>query len=198
MNGATWDWQLVGAVFGVLFLAQLPGKSALTALVLSTRHALLPVLAGAGLALAAHSAIAVAAGGLIALLPPRPIHIGAGLVFLVSAAIMWRGQPNRDEASKTSTRTRAMPAARTFGMTFVAIFLAEWGDLTQLATAALAARYRSPVVVFVGAVLGLWTATGIAIVAGRALGHLLKPELTPKIAAAVFAGLGAALVFGVL
>jgi putative Ca2+/H+ antiporter (TMEM165/GDT1 family) len=198
MIGA-WDWQILGTVFGVVFLAQLPGKSALTALVLSSQYRLLPILAGAGLALAAHSAIAVAAGGLFSLLPARPIHAVAGVAFVVSAVfIMWRADKQDAQTPVASMPKTAASFLRTFGMALAAVFAAEWGDLTQLGTAALVARYGRPLVVLLGAVLGLWTATGVAILVGRALGNLLRPDLTRRIAATVFAGLGAALVVGIL
>ena len=193
-----WDWQVFGTVFGVIFLAQLPGKSALTALVLSSRFRALPVLLGAALALAAHSVIAVAAGGLLSLLPARPIHVGAGLLFMVSAIFMWRGQAPESERSEASRSQSAVSFTRAFGMSFTVIFVAEWGDLTQLATAALAARYGAPVVVLAGAALGLWAATGIAILIGGALGHLLRPALVQRIAAVVFAALGVALLMGIV
>ena len=49
------------------------------------------------------------------------------------------------------------------------ILVAEFGDLTQIMTANLAARYDSPVSVGVGAVLALWAVAGIGIVGGRTL-----------------------------
>src|SRR6201995_5913665 len=54
-------------------------------------------------------------------------------------------------------------------MSFGIILVAEFGDLTQIATATLAARYHDPLSVGVGAVLGLWVVAGVAIVGGRSL-----------------------------
>lgn len=190
------DWRIFGTAFAVVFLAQLPGKSALTALVFSSRYRTLPVLFGAGLALAAHSVIAVAAGGLLSLLPARPIHVAAGLLFMVSAIFVWRGRPQEGERSVVLRAERAVNFMRAFGLTFTAIFVAEWGDLTQLATAALAARYGKPVPVLVAAVLGLWIATGIAILIGRVLGDRLRPAFVQTLAAAAFGALGVALIIG--
>ena len=192
-----WDWPIFGTVFGVIFLAQLPGKSALTALLFSARNSTVPVLLGAALALSAHSFIAVAAGGLLSLLPPRPIHIGAGLLFMGSAIFVWRGEFREGEQVERSTSRETSSFVQAFAMTFMAVFVAEWGDLTQLATATLAARYREPVVILAAAVLGLWAATGIAILIGRVLGHLLRPALVRRIAALAFAALGVALVMGI-
>ena len=80
-------------VFGVIFVAELPDKTALAALVLATQNKPVPVFLGTALALAVQSAVAVAAGRLFSLLPPRPVHIVAGLVFIVSALVMLRGAP---------------------------------------------------------------------------------------------------------
>jgi putative Ca2+/H+ antiporter (TMEM165/GDT1 family) len=185
------------SVFGVIFLAELPDKTALAALVLATKYRPLPVFLGAALALTVQSLVAVAAGGLLSLLPSHPVHIGAGILFLVFAVLMWRRhhgeeQPRTSHGSAEPTFLRAM--ASVFGI----VFLAEWGDLTQLGTAALAARYAEPVIVFCAATLALWSVTAIAVIAGNRAGKLLDPERTKKIAAMIFAVLGVLLIVGVL
>jgi Ca2+/H+ antiporter, TMEM165/GDT1 family len=189
--------QLFLSVFGVIFLAELPDKTALAALVLATKYRPLPVFLGAALALTVQSLVAVAAGGLLSLLPSHPVHIGAGILFLVFAVLMWRRhhgeeQPRTSHGSAEPTFLRAM--ASVFGI----VFLAEWGDLTQLGTAALAARYAEPVIVFCAATLALWSVTAIAVIAGNRAGKLLDPERTKKIAAMIFAVLGVLLIVGVL
>src|SRR3954468_13096927 len=90
------DPRIFATVFGVIFLAELPDKTAVATLVLATRYRPWPVFAGTALALVLQSLIAVAAGGVLALLPPRPVHIGAGLLFLISAVLMWRGAAGPD------------------------------------------------------------------------------------------------------
>lgn len=190
------DLKLLGAVFIVIFIAELPDKTALATLVLATRYAPLPVFVGAALALTVQSAVAIAAGGLVSLLPARPVHIAAGLLFLVSAVAMWRREeeaaPEAGDPKPTPTFLRALAS------TFLVVFIAEWGDLTQLATAGLAARYESLFTVFCGATLALWTVTAIAVLVGNRAGALLKPAVTKKIAAAIFVVLGVALVAGVV
>ncbi len=189
--------RLFGTVFAVIFVAELPDKTALAALVLATRQRPLPVFLGAALALTVQSIVAVAAGGILSLLPPRPVHVGAGLLFLISANAMWRrqGDDDGDGAEKPATEPTFF---RALGSTFLVIFAAEWGDLTQLGTAALAARYKSPFIVFTAATLALWAVTGIAVLLGNRAGVLFKPATTTKVAAVVFALLGAALVVGVI
>ena len=70
---------LFATVYGVIFFAELPDKTALAALVLATRHRPLPVFLGASLAFTLQSIIAVAAGSLLAQLPSGAVHFGSGL-----------------------------------------------------------------------------------------------------------------------
>src|SRR6188768_1405460 len=191
-------------VFGVIFIAELPDKTALATLVLATRHRALPVFAGTALALIVQSVIAVAAGGALALLPSRPVHIAAGVLFLASALAMWR---SKDEAaSETQTEAEAESAASavepSFGSAFVKafaiVFLAELGDLTQLGTAALAARFRSPLSVFAGSALALCSVSALAVFLGNRLSRLINPRQVRRVAALVFGLLGLGFVTGLI
>ncbi|HWL89140.1 MAG TPA: TMEM165/GDT1 family protein [Polyangiaceae bacterium] len=192
------------SVFGVIFVAELPDKTALAALVLATRHKAAPVFLGAALALTVQSAVAVAAGRLLSMLPERPVHIGAGLLFLVSALVMWRRKEDPDELvpdrepTTLTTQNREPTFWRAFGTAFGVVFIAEWGDLTQIGTAALSARYHAPIVVFCGATLALWLVVALAVFIGNRAGKLLDADLTKKIAAAVFALLGILLLTGIV
>jgi putative Ca2+/H+ antiporter (TMEM165/GDT1 family) len=187
------------SVFGVIFVAELPDKTALAALVLATRHKASPVFLGTALALTVQSVVAVAAGGLLSLLAARAVHIGAGLLFLVSAVVMWRCKgDDADGAAQDEKHARPPTFWRSFGTVFSVVFIAEWGDLTQLGTAALAARYKSPLAVFSGATLALWCVAGLAVFIGNRAGKLMDPELTKRVAAVIFALLGVALLAGIL
>src|SRR5689334_3206381 len=126
--------ELFGTVFGVIFVAELPDKTALAALVLATRHRALPVFLGASLALSVQSIIAVLAGSLLSKLPAEYVRIGSGVLFIGCAVFMWfRKQEDEEEAKE------ADGFWRTFASVFTVIFIAEWGDLTQIGTAALEA-----------------------------------------------------------
>jgi Ca2+/H+ antiporter, TMEM165/GDT1 family len=189
-------WTIFISVFGVIFFAELPDKTALATLVLATRHRALPVLLGTAAALAIQSMVAVAAGRVISLLPGRAVHLAAGALFVVSAAVMWfRKEESADEVKDGGAARGFWSAA---WMAFVVVFIAEWGDLTQLATAALAAHYRSPYVVFAGATLALWAVAALAVFIGHRAGKLLNPHVTKRIAAGLFAAVGIALLAGVL
>jgi putative Ca2+/H+ antiporter (TMEM165/GDT1 family) len=183
-------------VYGVVFLAELPDKTALAALVLATRHKAMPVFVGSAAALTVQSLVAVAAGQLLTLLPARPVHIVAGVVFLISAVVMWiRHESVEDVRADDSTMTGFWSSTWTvFGI----VFIAEWGDLTQLATAALAARYAAPVAVFVGATAALWTVSALAAFLGNRAAKAFSWSIVQRIAATVFALIGVALILGVL
>lgn len=185
-------------VFSVIFVAEVPDKTALASLVLATRHRALPVFLGASLALTVQSLVAVAAGSVFALLPERPVHVAVGVLFLISAVLMWLRKPYHDEeeGSGDAKADREPSFWRAFATVFAVVFVAEWGDLTQLATAGLAARERAPVVVFASATLALWLVTAIAVTVGNRAAALLKPERTQRIAAVILGLISIALLAG--
>ena len=190
-------------VFGVIFIAELPDKTAVAALVLATRHRALPVFAGTASALIVQSLIAVAAGGVLALLPARPVHIGAGLIFLFSAVSMWRGgteepEPAGEAPGEGDAATVEPSFASAFFKAFAVVFLAELGDLTQLGTAALAARFRSPATVFAGSALALCSVAALAVFLGNRLSRLINPRHVQRVAAVAFGVLGLGFVTGVI
>ena len=192
------DLRIAATVFGVIFLAELPDKTAVATLVLATRHRALPVFAGTASALIVQSLIAVVAGGLLALLPARPVHVIAGLIFIGSAVFMWRrgdagdAAPEGDEAAAPQTFTAAFLKA------FAVVFLAELGDLTQIGTAALAARFRAPASVFAGSAAALCSVSALAVFLGNRLSKTLNPHLVQRLAAVVFGLLGLGFVAGLI
>jgi Ca2+/H+ antiporter, TMEM165/GDT1 family len=193
------DLKVFATVFGVIFLAELPDKTALAALLLATRYRAAPVLLGAALALMVQSLVAVAAGGLVSLLPARPVHIGAGVLLLVSAVVLWRRKSAEStEMERRPSETEKPTFVRALVSAFSLIFVAEWGDLTQLGTAALAARYRSPITVFCAATLALWAVAALAVLVGNRARALMNPEVTKRVAAVAFLLIGIALVAGLL
>src|SRR5689334_15822035 len=119
-------------VYAVIFVAELPDKTALASLVLSTRYRAIAVLLGASLALTVQSLVAVSAGQLFSMLPIRPVHVGAGLLFLVSAWFMWRRKTEPEDGQVTESSSQLWSQ---MGEVFAVVFVAEWGDLTQIGTA---------------------------------------------------------------
>jgi Ca2+/H+ antiporter, TMEM165/GDT1 family len=179
-------------VFGVVFLAELPDKTALAGLVLGTRYRASYVFAGVAAAFAVHVALAVAAGSVLTLLPGRAVHAATGVLFLAGAAVLLLqkngGRSDGDEAIRAP---RDQSFWRVAGAGFMLILVAEFGDLTQIMTANLAARYHDPLSVALGAVLALWAVAGLGIVGGRALMKRVPLRLITRIAALLMGVLGA-------
>src|SRR5256885_1032209 len=115
-------------VFPVIFLLELPDKTALAALLLATRHRPLPVFLGAAAAFVIQSAVAVAAGSLLSLLPREPIRIGAGILFLGMAALLVRRNIRKDEADEQrAVEQEEVRHRRPFMTAFTVVFVAESG-----------------------------------------------------------------------
>ena len=174
-------------VFGVVFLAELPDKTALAGLVLGTRYRASYVFAGVAAAFALHVTLAVAAGSVLTLLPQRIVHAVTGVLFLAGAATLLL---KKDEDDEEIRKPRDQSFWKVAGAGFMLILVAEFGDLTQIMTANLAARYDDPLSVALGAVLALWTVAGMGIVGGRALMKRVPLWLITRIAALLMATLG--------
>ncbi|MGW2744791.1 TMEM165/GDT1 family protein [Streptomyces sp. NPDC001450] len=176
-------------VFGVVFLAELPDKTALAGLVLGTRYRASYVFAGVAAAFLLHVVLAVAAGSVLTLLPQQIVHALTGVLFLGGAAMLLMQKGGVDDDEKIRR-----PADQSFwkvaGTGFMLILVAEFGDLTQIMTANLAARYDAPISVGLGAVLGLWAVAGLGIVGGRALMRRVPLRLITQVAALLMLGLG--------
>ncbi len=183
---------VIGIAFIVTLLAELPDKTMFASLILSTRYRPLWVWTGAAAAFTVHMAIAVTAGQLLALLPHRIVDgIVAGL-FVAGATYLWvtSFRPQHHEGAEAA-RMGAQSASfwRVAGTAFGVIFLAEWGDITQLATANLAARY-SPVLVFAGATLGLWAAAALAVNIGAKSLEIIPLTWVSRITGTILLALG--------
>ncbi|MFF4955495.1 TMEM165/GDT1 family protein [Streptomyces sp. NPDC001222] len=179
---------VLALVFGVIFLAELPDKTALAGLVLGTRYRASYVFAGVAAAFLVHVVLAVAAGSLLTLLPQRIVHGITGVLFLAGAAVLLLKKDDGDEEVRRPENQSFWKVA---SAGFMLILIAEFGDLTQIMTANLAARYDDALSVGLGAVLGLWAVAGLGIVGGKALMKRVPLKLITKIAALLMLGLGA-------
>jgi Ca2+/H+ antiporter, TMEM165/GDT1 family len=171
--------------------AELPDKTVLACLILSSRYRPGYVFAGAAAAFATQVILAVAAGGAISLLPHRVVESLAAAAFLVGAVLLWRHKDEKEDeedAGRDGVRDGFWPVVAT---SFAVVFLAEFGDLTQFMTVSLAARYHDPVGVGVGALLALWVAAGAAIVVGWRVLHLVPVRWLTRVAALIMLALAA-------
>ena len=191
------DLAIFALTFGAIFLVELPDKTFIAALVLSTRYQPLAVWIGVGLAFGVQTVVAVTAGALATLLPDALIKSVAFLIFLVGAVLLVRTAPGADAAEKEqeeeyaakATTQRSFPKA--IVASFLVLFAAEWGDLSQLLTISFVTRYHDHVSVFLGAWTALLTVSGLAVLAGRVLLRYMKLSLLHYIGGAVCAVLAA-------
>lgn len=190
------SFQLFATVFGIVFVAELPDKTALAALVLATRHNALAVFLGSAIALSVQSIVAVVAGTLLAQLNPTYVQIGSGVLFLGCAVAMALRKQDGDD--KDGKDDKAAGFGKALWMSFLVIFVAEWGDLTQIGTAALQARYNSWPTVLLGSIAALWAVSAIAVIVGNRAARVLNPKLTKTVATIVFAIVGVVLIIGAI
>lgn len=186
------DFSVIVTVFALVFVAELPDKTAVAGLVLGTRFPWRWVFTGIAAAFVVHVVVAVAAGSLISLAPRRAVEAVVAVLFLLGAFLIWR--EGRDSGEEEDAEAAAVADDAGFvkiaSLGFGVIFVAEWGDLTQIMTANLAAKYNNPLSVGIGAVLGLWAVALIAILGGKTLLRFLPIVWITRIAAVVMVGLG--------
>ncbi|MEY9889216.1 putative Ca2+/H+ antiporter (TMEM165/GDT1 family) [Catenulispora sp. MAP12-49] len=181
------DLIIILTVFGIVFLAELPDKTALASLVLGTRYRPSHVFVGTAAAFLVHVVLAILAGSLLTLLPGRLLHAVVGALFLMGAILLLRGRHDEAEEEEELKLKGDKPATfrRVAGMSFGVILVAEFGDLTQIVTANLAAKYHDPISVGIGATLGLWAVAGLAIVGGRGLLKVVPITVITRVAAGI-------------
>ncbi|MFL6238963.1 MAG: TMEM165/GDT1 family protein [Actinomycetes bacterium] len=180
------------ATFALILPAELPDKTLVATLVLATRYRPWPVWIGVSLAFVVQTTVAVVAGGLLAQLPRTPVLAVTAALFAIGAVLLFRAadeDPLEEEAEVKRTPPAEHSARKIAVVSFGVLFAAEWGDLSQLLTAGLAARYDDPLGVFVGAWTALALVAAIAVVAGRGLLRVISVVVVRRVAGTLFAGL---------
>src|SRR5690349_8513279 len=157
--------------FGAIFVVELPDKTFLATLVLATKYRPILVWLGVSAAFAVQTTVAVLLGHAATFLPHELVETVALLMFLAGAVILIReGRKNQQdtgeeyvEGATSATGFQAVLAS------FLVLFAAEWGDLSQLLTISLVAKYQAPLSVFIGALSALLLVSALAVVVGRTL-----------------------------
>jgi Ca2+/H+ antiporter, TMEM165/GDT1 family len=185
------EFAVVVAVFPIIFLGELPDKTMFASLVMSTRGRPLLVWIGAALAFVVHVVIAVTVGAaLFRLLPHRALEaLVAAMFFAGSALAIWEARRAQDDKGALIKR-EVSSHRRTLVTAFVVIFIAEWGDLTQILTANLAAHYKSALSVAVGAILALWAVAALAVAGGQSILRVIDIRKVRIFTAVVLAAIG--------
>ncbi len=178
------DPVVVATVFGVIFAAELPDKTMVATLVLSTRFRPLYVWVGVASAFFVQVALAVAAGGLISLAPRRIVAVVSGLLFGIGAVLLLRPADDEDE---DEIDVPPAGAWRSIVTSFGVLFVSEFGDLSQLATAGFAARFGDPLSVFVGSFGALATVAALAVLLGRTVLRVVPVTIVRRVAGVALA-----------
>jgi putative Ca2+/H+ antiporter (TMEM165/GDT1 family) len=183
--------------FLIILPAELPDKTVIACLVLGSRFRPGFVFAGAAAAFAVQVALAVTAGGLLGMLPHRPLEIAVAVLFVLGAVVLVRQRRADSDAYAEDRESRRgfLPVAAT---SFAVVFVAEFGDLTQILTANLAAKYHEPLSVGIGSGLALWAAAAAAIIGGRSLLKVIPMKWLSRGAALVMLALAATTVAGLV
>ena len=185
------DPLVVALAFGAIFVVELPDKTFIATLVMSTKMRPLFVWIGVGLAFLVQTGIAVGIGKAASFLPEQLIHTVAALMFAIGAIILFREARSADEdepgqedefAAKADSGAHGFKVVAT---SFLVLFAAEWGDLSQLLTISLVAKYDDPVSVFLGAWGALLAVSGLAVIVGRLLLQRIRLSVLHYVGAAV-------------
>jgi putative Ca2+/H+ antiporter (TMEM165/GDT1 family) len=193
-------WALISA-FGLVLAVELPDKTLVATLILTTRFRALPVFAGVCAAFAVQCVIAVLFGSVLTLLPDALLAAVVAAMFGLGAFMLLRegfatGGDGMEDGSRSGPSK--MSFFRSALTSFGVLFAAEWGDASQLATASLTAKLGNPVAVGVGAFLALISVAGLAIFIGQKIRSRIRPKLIQRGAGFVFAGFAVVALAGAL
>jgi putative Ca2+/H+ antiporter (TMEM165/GDT1 family) len=185
------DLAVIAIVFGAIFVVELPDKTFIAALVLSTRYKPFAVWIGVGLAFLVQTLIAVLAGHLTTYLPDSLIKSAALVIFIVGAVVLYRSAPGADAGEKeqeeefAAKTVESRTGLKAVIASFLVLFAAEWGDLSQLLTISMVAKYGHPLSVFIGAWGALLAVSGLAVLVGRVLLRRVRLSVIHYLGAAV-------------
>jgi len=185
------DLGVIAVSFAAIFVVELPDKTFVAALVLATRYRPWAVWVGVGLAFLVQTLIACTVGQVVTFLPHRVVEVVAGLIFLTGGILLLREAPKADaEEARTEEEYAAKATSpktgfAAIGASFLVLFAAEWGDLSQLLTISLVGRYHDALSVFIGAWGALLVVSGLAVVAGRFLLRHMRLSTIHYVGAAV-------------
>ena len=179
---------VVLATFVLIFVAELPDKTMIATLIMGSRNRPLLVWIGATAAFGVHAAIAVLAGRLLALLPHTWVEAVTALLFAAGAVYLLVVSEEAEEAEGEEEVAEAPKGLRPIATAFVVIFVGEFGDLTQILTANLAAKYHDPWAVWVGAFAALMTVGALGAFGGKALLRVLPLAVIRKAGGVLLAG----------
>jgi putative Ca2+/H+ antiporter (TMEM165/GDT1 family) len=192
---------IIATVFVVILISELPDKSMIATLVMGSRSTPLFVWIGCSAAFLLHTVLAVVAGRLLLLLPHTALEIIISTLF-VAGALYLLLVPEKDEIAKgeeeAEAESEALANFKVMATAFGVILVGEFGDITQLLTVNLVAKYNSPFSVGIGAALAFLTDAALAAFAGRALLRVLPVKKIRIVGGLVFLGFAAVTIYNLV
>ena len=166
-------------------LAEMGDKTQLSILLLSSRtQEYARLVLGVMLAFLLADGLAILVGSYIdAVVPVTTVKALSGLVFILFGILILKEKGEEEESEQS------LSARGAFLSGFSIIFLSEWGDKTQIASALFATEY-DPLMVFAGVMIALFILTLMAIFLGRYLSRRIDRKLMSRVAGGIFLLIG--------
>ena len=171
------------SLFSFIFLAALPGRTTFLLILLSTKGNRQKIFIGAALAFLVQALVSILMGEVFSFFPFKIIEALSGLLFIYFS---WQYflESKKDIHELDSNISNSVKSV------FILVFMAELGDVSQLAIAAAANRASSKVLVFFVAIAVMWLITILALLFGKHIGYFLKQKFLQRAAAIIFFVLG--------
>ncbi|HVA70555.1 MAG TPA: TMEM165/GDT1 family protein [Acidimicrobiales bacterium] len=179
-------------IFALMFLLELPDKTMIATIVMSTRARPSSIVVGASVGFVVQMAIAVGAGGLLTLLPAHVKDIIVGALFLGGAAYLFFSHESKAEQVGEARALSEHPATRLKEIVtaFGVIFVTEFGDLTQIQAANLTVKTRQPLEVFFAGSLAMISVSFIGAYGGKFLQRVVPLAWIRRGGGLIFLALG--------
>jgi putative Ca2+/H+ antiporter (TMEM165/GDT1 family) len=176
---------VIAAVFPVIFIGELPDKTMFATVVMASRGHPRAVWVGAAGAFFVHVVIAATVGvGLVHLLPHRAVEVLVAVLFAAGAVLVLR-EDDTEELELVEREARSH--RRVVATAFAVIFVAEWGDLTQILIANLAAHYHAALSVGIGSALALWSVAGLGVIGGQGVLRVMPARMMHRVSGGLLA-----------
>lgn len=179
-------------IFALMFVLELPDKTMVAIIVMSTRARSLSIALGAAAAFLVQMGIAVGAGGLLTLLPVHVKDIIVALLFLGGASYLLFVPEQREEekGEREAAGERAGARVKEIATAFGVVFLAEFGDLTQIQAANFTIKTHQPLEVYLAGSLALLIISFVGAYGGQFLQRVVPIKWIRFAGGLIFAGLG--------
>lgn len=179
-------------IFALLFVLELPDKTMIATIVMSTRARPASIVIGASAGFVVQMGIAVGAGGLLTLLPVHVKDIIVAVLFLGGAAYLLFTREEKEESvgEEKAMSERSASRLKEISTAFTVIFLAEFGDLTQIQSANLTIKTHQPLEVFLAGSLALISISFLGAYGGKYLQRYVPLRWIRYGGGLIFLGLG--------